>query len=102
MHFFFILKEFDKLNPVDGKISGEASRSHMVKSNLPYSALKNIWILGDIDRDGCLDADEFALVCYIMKLKLEGYELPPTLPDHLVPPSKRNSEQALRNGYHKE
>ncbi|CAH8838225.1 unnamed protein product [Trichobilharzia szidati] len=92
---------FLKLNPVDGKISGEAARSHMLTCNLPNSTLRNIWILGDVDRDGCLDEDEFALVCYLMKLKLEGNELPPSLPEHLIPPSKRQTEKPLRNGYHK-
>ncbi|CAH8496615.1 unnamed protein product [Heterobilharzia americana] len=94
-------EDFLKLNPVDGKISGEAARSHMLKSNLPNSTLRNIWILGDVDRDGCLDEDEFSLVCYLIKLKLEGYELPSCLPEHLIPPSKRNVGQPLRNGYHK-
>ncbi|KAH8859859.1 EH domain-containing protein isoform 1 [Schistosoma japonicum] len=91
---------FLALNPMDGKISGEAARKHMLKSGLPNSTLRNIWILGDVDRDGCLDGDEFALVCYLMKLKLEGNELPPTLPAHLIPPSKQNSNQIPRNGYH--
>ncbi|KAK4469278.1 hypothetical protein MN116_006846 [Schistosoma mekongi] len=91
---------FLTLNPMDGKIGGEAARSHMLKSGLPNSALKNIWILGDVDRDGRLDGDEFALVCYLIKLKLEGNELPSTLPAHLIPPSKRNSNQIPRNGYH--
>ncbi|CAH8484749.1 unnamed protein product [Schistosoma turkestanicum] len=95
-------EDFNKLNPVDGKISGEAARSYMLKSNLPNSTLRNIWILGDLDRDGCLDADEFALVCYLIKRKLEGNELPTKLPVHLVPPSKQNCVQMLGNGYHKE
>ena len=36
-----------------------------------------------------LDADEFALACYLMKIKVDGNEIPATLPAHLVPPSKR-------------
>ncbi|KAF6777405.1 hypothetical protein AHF37_03537 [Paragonimus kellicotti] len=53
---------FLTLNPVNGKISGESARKHMLKSHLPNSTLRKIWILGDVDRDGCLDEDEFALV----------------------------------------
>lgn len=33
--------------------------------------------------------DEFALSCYLIKLKLEGHEVPNELPMHLIPPSKR-------------
>ncbi|CAL8086801.1 unnamed protein product [Calicophoron daubneyi] len=80
---------FLTLNPVNGKISGESARSYMVKSQLPNSTLRRIWILGDVDRDGCLDEDEFALVCHLIKLKMNGDELPSVLPPHLVPPSKR-------------
>ena len=36
-----------------------------------------------------LDADEFALACYLIKIKIDGNEIPTTLPSHLVPPSKR-------------
>lgn len=38
---------------------------------------------------GMLDADEFALASYLIKIKLDGNEIPATLPSHLVPPSKR-------------
>lgn len=68
----------------------------MLKSNLPYSTLRNIWILGDVDKDGCLDEDEFALVCYLMQRKLEGFSLPASLPLHLVPPAK--SKKVVNGG----
>lgn len=77
------------LNPVNGKITGSAARTHMVTSKLPNSTLRNIWILGDVDKDGHLDEEEFALVCYLMRLQMNGEELPAVLPDHLIPPSKR-------------
>lgn len=44
----------------------------MVKSKLPNAVLGKIWRLSDVDRDGMLDADEFALVNYLINLKLEG------------------------------
>ncbi|KAA0197056.1 EH domain-containing protein 3 [Fasciolopsis buskii] len=91
---------FLTLNPVNGKISGESARSHMIKSQLPSSTLRKIWILGDVDRDGCLDDEEFALVCHLIKLQLDGEDLPSVLPAHLVPPSKRNSgTEAVENGH---
>lgn len=38
---------------------------------------------------GFLDNEEFALAMHLINVKLEGNELPNTLPDHLVPPSQR-------------
>ncbi|KAL3308208.1 hypothetical protein Ciccas_013264 [Cichlidogyrus casuarinus] len=83
-------KIFETLDPVGGKITGTSAREHMIKSRLPNAALRKIWTLSDVDKDGCLDADEFALTCYLMRLKLSGDELPSTLPMHLVPPAKRS------------
>ncbi|KAF7259644.1 hypothetical protein EG68_02988 [Paragonimus skrjabini miyazakii] len=82
-------KLFQSLNPVNGRLSGEVIRPHLVASQLPQSVLRHIWQLSDVDRDGHLDADEFALANYLVKLKLDGNELPSTLPAHLIPPSKR-------------
>ena len=36
-----------------------------------------------------LDDEEFALANHLIKVKLEGHELPNELPAHLLPPSKR-------------
>lgn len=62
-----------------------------MKSKLPNSVLSKIWKLADQDEDGLLDSDEFALAMYLIKIKLEGSELPDSLPKHLVPPSKSNN-----------
>lgn len=67
-----------------------AAKSEMVKSKLPNSVLGKIWKLSDIDQDGLLDADEFALAMHLINVKIEGHDIPSELPDHLVPPSKRN------------
>jgi len=67
-----------------------AAKSEMVKSKLPNSVLGKIWKLSDIDKDGLLDADEFALAMHLINVKLDGHDLPPELPDHLLPPSKRD------------
>jgi hypothetical protein len=80
---------FQGLNPINGKISGAAAKSELVKSKLPNTILGKIWKLSDIDRDGMLDAEEFALAMHLVNLKLEGHELPADLPDHLIPPTKR-------------
>ncbi|KAL4237489.1 EH domain-containing protein 4 [Mactra antiquata] len=81
---------FTKLNPVNGKITGAAAKSEMVKSKLPNSVLGKIWKLADVDRDGMLDTDEWALANHLIQIKMDGHDLPNELPEHLVPPSKRN------------
>jgi len=80
---------FDRLNPIDGKISGAAAKQEMVKSKLPNNVLGKIWKLSDVDKDGMLDADEFSLAMHLMNVKLDGNDLPTELPQHLIPPSKR-------------
>lgn len=78
-------------------MSGETARVEMLKSQLPAATLRRIWTLSDIDKDGYLTADEFALAKYLIKLKLEDHELPSTLPDHLYPPSMQ-SYKPVRDG----
>lgn len=80
---------FYTLSPVNGKVTGANAKKEMVKSKLPNTVLGKIWKLADIDKDGMLDDDEFALANHLIKVKLEGHELPSELPEHLVPPSKR-------------
>jgi len=87
--YLYFLMCFQSLNPINGKITGAAAKAEMVKSKLPNSILGKIWKLSDIDRDGMLDADEFALAMHLVGLKLEGHELPADLPAHLIPPGKQ-------------
>ena len=61
----------------------------MMKSKLPNSVLRRIWALSDIDNDGQLDKDEFALAMFLLDHKLSGNDIPDVLPEKLVPPSKR-------------
>ena len=61
---------FQNLNPINGKITGAAAKSEMVKSRLPNSALGKIWKLADVDKDGMLDSDEFALAMHLIEIKL--------------------------------
>ncbi|XP_042301812.1 EH domain-containing protein 4 [Sceloporus undulatus] len=82
---------FYTLSPVNGRISGASAKKEMLTSKLPNSVLGKIWKLADCDNDGMLDEEEFALAKHLIKIKLEGYELPTSLPLHLVPPSHRKS-----------
>ena len=43
-------------------MSGDKAKSVMLASKLPVDALGKIWALSDIDMDGKLDVDEFAVV----------------------------------------
>ncbi|XP_023235175.1 EH domain-containing protein 3-like [Centruroides sculpturatus] len=88
---------FQTLGPVDGKVSGASAKSEMVKSKLPNSVLGKIWKLSDIDKDGMLDSDEFALAMHLINVKLQGHDLPMELPDHLIPPSKKGFSFASRD-----
>ncbi|CAM9833060.1 unnamed protein product [Lampetra planeri] len=85
---------FYTLSPVNGKVSGASAKKEMVRSKLPNTVLGKIWKLADVDRDGMLDDEEFALANHLIKVKLEGHELPEDLPKHLLPPSKRKPVDA--------
>ncbi|XP_064623629.1 EH domain-containing protein 3-like isoform X1 [Lineus longissimus] len=82
-------EDFQKLGPIDGKLSGATAKAALLKSKLPHTVLRKIWELSDIDLDGCLDADEYALAMHLADIKVGGGDLPKVLPDHLVPPSKK-------------
>lgn len=80
---------FESLKPTNGKISGATAKVELLKSKLPNSVLGKIWKLADVDKDGFLDKDEFALAMHLINVKLAGNEIPFQLPDHLIPPKKR-------------
>ena len=56
---------------------------------LPNTVLDRICQLSDVDRDGFLDEDEYALAMYLTKMRQNGHQLPTELPAHLIPASKR-------------
>ncbi|MBN3274310.1 EHD4 protein, partial [Polyodon spathula] len=80
---------FYSLSPINGRISGANAKKELLSSKLPNSVLGKIWKLSDCDRDGMLDDEEFALAQHLIKIKLEGFELPNELPAHLLPPAHR-------------
>uniref|UniRef100_A0A673MRX6 EH domain-containing protein 2-like n=1 Tax=Sinocyclocheilus rhinocerous TaxID=307959 RepID=A0A673MRX6_9TELE len=83
---------FYNLSPHEGKLSGTKVKGWMMSTRLPSSVLGRIWKLADVDRDGMLDDEEFALAGHLIEVKLEGFGLPHELPAQLVPPSKRHHE----------
>ncbi|KAK2816474.1 hypothetical protein Q7C36_022745 [Tachysurus vachellii] len=80
---------FYNLSPQDGKLNGMKVKDWMTSTRLPNSVLNRVWKLSDVDGDGMLDDEEFALASHLIEVKLEGFGLPAKLPADLVPPSKR-------------
>ncbi|XP_014454184.1 epidermal growth factor receptor substrate 15 isoform X2 [Alligator mississippiensis] len=80
---------FDSLNPVNGLLSGEKVKPVLLNSKLPVDILGRVWELSDIDHDGMLDRDEFAVAMFLVYCALEKEPVPMSLPAALVPPSKR-------------
>ncbi|XP_038189907.1 epidermal growth factor receptor substrate 15 isoform X2 [Arvicola amphibius] len=82
---------FDSLNPVDGFLSGDKVKPVLLNSKLPVEILGRVWELSDIDHDGKLDRDEFAVAMFLVYCALEKEPVPMSLPPALVPPSKRTT-----------
>eukprot|EP00462_Mataza_sp_D1_P000051 CAMPEP_0175090376 /NCGR_PEP_ID=MMETSP0086_2-20121207/1307_1 /TAXON_ID=136419 /ORGANISM="Unknown Unknown, Strain D1" /LENGTH=518 /DNA_ID=CAMNT_0016362989 /DNA_START=60 /DNA_END=1616 /DNA_ORIENTATION=- len=72
-----------------GKASGAVCRDVMIGSGASTEQLRQVWELADIDQDGCLDADEFAVAMYLLGEVKRGSEVPAELSMQLIPPSKR-------------
>ncbi|XP_075472445.1 epidermal growth factor receptor substrate 15 isoform X2 [Ascaphus truei] len=82
---------FDSLNPVSGFLSGDKVKPVLLNSKLSVDILGRVWELSDIDHDGLLDRDEFAVAMFLVYSALEKEPVPVSLPPALVPPSKRKA-----------
>ncbi|RDB21022.1 Epidermal growth factor receptor substrate 15-like 1 [Hypsizygus marmoreus] len=83
---------FDDLDPQRrGYIEGDVAVPFMLKSNLPGEDLARVWDLADVNNDGKLTRDGFAVAMYLIQKKLAGIEIPTSLPASLMPPSVRAS-----------
>uniref|UniRef100_A0A3B4D2F3 Epidermal growth factor receptor pathway substrate 15 like 1 n=1 Tax=Pygocentrus nattereri TaxID=42514 RepID=A0A3B4D2F3_PYGNA len=80
---------FESLAPVNGLLSGEKVKPVLMNSKLPVDVLGKVWDLSDIDKDGHLDRDEFAVAMHLVYRALEKEPVPSVLPSSLIPPSKR-------------
>ncbi|XP_064191737.1 intersectin-2-like isoform X1 [Anguilla rostrata] len=105
-------KQFDTLSPSQGYVSGDQAHKFFLLSGLPAHVLTKIWALADLNNDGKMDRLEFAIAMKLIKLKLQGQNLPSTLPlimkqsttvpsavpsSHLTPPIS-NSFSSLPHG----
>jgi epidermal growth factor receptor substrate 15 len=78
-----------------GLITGDQAVSFFMKAQLPEEILAQIWDLADIDADGQLSKDEFAVAMYLVRLQRSGKEqLPQVVPPALIPPSMRRQAPA--------
>uniref|UniRef100_A0A3P8UM51 Epidermal growth factor receptor pathway substrate 15 like 1 n=1 Tax=Cynoglossus semilaevis TaxID=244447 RepID=A0A3P8UM51_CYNSE len=77
------------LAPVNGLLSGDKVKPVLINSKLPLDVLGKVWDLSDIDKDGHLDRDEFAVAMHLVYRALEKEPVPALLPSALIPPSKR-------------
>ncbi|XP_053529513.1 epidermal growth factor receptor substrate 15-like 1 isoform X2 [Ictalurus punctatus] len=80
---------FESLLPINGLLSGDKVKPVLINSNLPLDVLGKIWDLSDIDKDGHLDKEEFAVVMHLVYRAREKEPLPSILPTSMIPPSKR-------------
>ncbi|XP_062366249.1 epidermal growth factor receptor substrate 15-like 1 isoform X6 [Cinclus cinclus] len=80
---------FESLLPVNGLLSGDKVKPVLMNSKLPLDILGRVWDLSDIDKDGHLDKDEFAVAMHLVYRALEKESVPSRLPPSLIPPSKR-------------
>ncbi|KAK4038143.1 tubulin alpha chain [Parachaetomium inaequale] len=85
-----LYEELDKTKK--GFITGEEAVPFFSQSNLSEDALAQIWDLADINSEGRLTRDEFAVAMFLIRqqrTKRDGSALPATLPANLIPPSLR-------------
>lgn len=83
-------------------MEGDAAAPFFAKSGLPYDVLGKIWYvcisigrskltnthrdLADWNHDGRLTREEFTVAMHLVREKLNGQDLPDTLPASLIPP----------------
>ncbi|KAM4547771.1 epidermal growth factor receptor substrate 15-like 1 isoform 2-T2 [Odontesthes bonariensis] len=89
---------FESLSPVNGLLSGEKVKPVLINSKLPLDVLGKVWDLSDIDKDGHLDKDEFAVAMHLVYRALEKEPVPALLPSALIPPSKRKKSLSSVTG----
>lgn len=86
--------EFDQFfyaqGPQGGKLSPSQVKTALLTTGLQTTVLRSIWELSDIDKDGQLDMDEFAVAMYLCRQSQANQSLPSVLPSEMVPPSKQS------------
>ncbi|KAK4630892.1 hypothetical protein CLAFUR4_03836 [Fulvia fulva] len=96
--------KFDQFfNTIDtqrrGVITGEQAVQFFSDSRLPEESLAQIWDLSDINSEGQLNKDEFAVAMYLIRQQRapNAPPLPAFLPPALIPPSLRKQTQQTQS-----
>lgn len=81
-----------------GRATGATCMPPLQATGCSKDTLRAIWDLADVDKDGCLDADEFALAMYLCAKAAAGDALPPELTPSLLPPGKTKTASSAAAG----
>ncbi|XP_027594068.2 ralBP1-associated Eps domain-containing protein 2 isoform X2 [Pipra filicauda] len=82
----YYINQFRSLQPdLNAFISGSVAKNFFTKSKLPIPELSHIWELSDVDCDGALTLSEFCAAFHLVVARKNGYQLPETLPETLLP-----------------
>ncbi|TFY74438.1 hypothetical protein EWM64_g9574 [Hericium alpestre] len=66
-------------------VEGDVAVPFMLQSKLPEEELARIWDLADLNNDGRLTRDGFAVAMWLIQTRLGGHEIPGALPQALIP-----------------
>ncbi|XP_078088511.1 ralBP1-associated Eps domain-containing protein 2 [Mustelus asterias] len=89
----YYFNQFKTLQPdMKSLISGSVAKDFFTKSKLPIRELSHIWELSDVDCDGALTLFEFCAAFHLVVARKNGYSLPATLPETLMPEYLQRSE----------
>jgi len=84
---------WNTLSPTGEPLGGGQLKNTLAETKAPKIHLKKIWTLANIGKKGKLDEDEFLIAMWLAKRAAEGTPPPEVLPEHLIPPSKREKDQ---------
>ncbi|KAH9254416.1 hypothetical protein BASA81_007529 [Batrachochytrium salamandrivorans] len=77
--------------PTSGKVLGRDMANFLVQSGLPKSTIAQVLELSDLDKDQRFDSHEFALAMHLsLCIAKRKMPLPTSLPNYLIPASKRH------------
>ncbi|CAG9529835.1 unnamed protein product [Cercopithifilaria johnstoni] len=83
----------------DGFVSGADVRDILCATGIQQNTLALLWSLVDLNKNGMLNLEQFALIMYLIENHKRGKPVPFALPKNLVPPSFRTVEANVASGY---
>jgi len=89
---------FNSLAPVHGAVNGKVASKPLMECGVAINDLRSIWELVDFEKDGSLDADEFALAMYLCQKVKSGEPVPTELTPKMIPLSKRHRFKNINFG----